>query len=98
MLENPQLAAHLAADAAAPKATANGAAKPADAARSEALPGPPGSHGKQTKGAAKAAAKDEDSGGSGMFDDVGDDYEVDTSKVKQKQDLRGKDKVCTFVC
>jgi hypothetical protein len=81
MLENPQLAAQVAAEAAAPKATA----QPPKAA----TPGAPGA-GKPAAAAAKGGG---DSGGSGMFDDVGDDYEVDTSAVKKKQASRTAENV-----
>jgi hypothetical protein len=78
--ENPKLVAELAArEAAAAKAQpATDAAKVPTAA----------------KAAARGAARDDDSGGSGLFDDVGDDYEVDTRKVKKKQNAHGGGRVC----
>jgi hypothetical protein len=83
MFENPKLVAELAArDAAAAKSQP-----------SLNAPGAVGSVPNAAKAAARGVAKDEDSGGSGLFDDVGDDYEVDTSKIKQKHDKQGG-KVC----
>lgn len=81
--ENPKLVAELAArDAAAAKA------QPAVDAAAAASKGPGAA-----KAAARGAAGDEDSGGSGLFDDVGDDYEVDTSKLKKRQNAKGDSKV-----
>lgn len=80
--ENPKLVAELAArDAAAQQAQrASDAAtlKPSNTA----------------KPIARAKEGDEDSDGSGLFDDVGDDYEVDTRKVKEKQRGKLDQKVC----
>lgn len=75
MYENPKLVAELAAhEAAAAKS------KPAVDATAAAAKAP---------NAAKAAARgDADSGGSGLFDDVGDDYEVDTSKLRKQQNAK----------
>ena len=83
MYESPKLVAELAArEAAATKA------RPAVDA---AVPGGKGpGAGNAT---ARGTAGDEDSGGSGLFDDVGDDYEVDTSALKKRQAAKGSQKV-----
>lgn len=81
--ENPKLVAELAArEAAAAKA------QPATDAAAVAAKAPGSANvaaGRQNAG--------EDSGGSGLFDDVGDDYEVDTSNLKRKQAAKGDSRV-----
>lgn len=79
MFENPALAAQTAAAAAAPLKAA--------AAPKEVKPK------KAVDTAAEAAARLQESGGSGMFDDVDDEYEVDTSALQQKQAQRASAQV-----
>lgn len=88
MYENPKLVAELAARGGTNAAAARPAAAAAPA--SDVGPGARGQNG----ATAKAADADSDSG---IFDDVGDDYQVDVSSLKNKP----KDKavtVCTPAC
>lgn len=75
MYENPKLVADLAS-----RKPAAAAARPAPAANEAAKDPAPGARG-QNGAAATAADAESDSG---IFDDVGDDYQVDVSSIKSK--------------